>query len=200
MTSKPDIDIEVKNRDKVLLLISHICASQISNNQLVKHNTGVYLQKIPKNPINDLAVFPYDIAEDLDYNKIDLLSCPYPYDNISSMEELHSLLREPIDWNWFTNVEFVANLFHCGGRVNKDLTVADVISHYSPQSIEDIACLIAIKLPAKRHLIGESWEKIRKEIWLKDPEKRPQFRKSHGLAYALVVGLDARIKAKEMIS
>jgi hypothetical protein len=193
MTFKPDVDIEVKDRDSITTLLPHVAASQIAGNTLVKHNTGIYLQNIPVNPINGFSAFPYDIAEALNYQKIDLLQCPYPYNRITSMEHLQELLDSPIDWKWFRNVNFVSTLFHCGGTVNKKLSVADMIVFYEPKSITDIACLIAIKLPAKRDLIGESWNVIRERIWKK--VDGIYFKKSHSIAYALVVGLDARLKA-----
>ena len=44
----PDIDVDLKNRDDVLELLKHIPAS-IDDNK--KHNTGVYFNNIPSNPL-----------------------------------------------------------------------------------------------------------------------------------------------------
>jgi hypothetical protein len=165
--------------------------------RLGKHISGLYFQNIPVNPLNGCAAFPYDEAEDKGFYKIDLLSCPNPYDGIENMDELRLLLESPIDWDWFLYPKFVATLFHLNGIVYDDLTMAEVVSWYRPQSIDDLAVLIAVKLPAKKHLIGEPFEIIKANIWTKETDKGAQFKKSHSVAYALVVGLDARIKSIE---
>lgn len=191
----PDVDIEVINREKVVELFPDaIPASQIAGDRQVKHISGLYFQAIPVNPLNGLASLPYEEAEALGYYKVDLLSCPNPYDGIESMDELRSLIAAPIDWNWFIEPRFVSSLFHLNGTVIEELSMADVVAAYAPKSIEDLAALVAIKLPAKRYLIGEPWQTIREQIWQK-PKKGVWFKKSHSCSYAMVVTIDAQLKA-----
>jgi hypothetical protein len=193
----PDVDLEVVRRDEVAGLFgTAVPASQITNNRLVRHNTGLYFQDIPVNPLTGLAAFPYKLAEELGFLKIDLLSAPYPYEGVDSMDELRALLVEPIDWSWFKVPEFVATLFQFDGMVNADLTVGEVVAYYEPQSIDDLACLVAIIRPGKKHLIGEPWETVRAQIWDKEGRGH-QFKKSHAVAYALAVGIDARLKSPD---
>lgn len=190
----PDVDLEVLNREEVLTLFPEArVASQVVGDQIKRmrpHNSGIYFQNIPLNPLNNLAALPFKEAEDAGFHKIDLLSCPYPYNGIESMEELRTLLDEPIDWNWFTDVGFISTLFQVHDHINE-------VVHYAPQSIEDLACLIAIIRPAKQHLIGESWDTVRAKIWDQESHHKILFKKSHAIAYALAVALDARRKAKE---
>lgn len=196
MSDIPDVDIEVKNRDDVAKLFPEsIVASQVANNKLVRHNSGLYFQNIPIHPLTGLAALPYEEAEEIGFYKVDLLSCPFPYQDIDSMEDLRDLLDTPIDWTWFEDVGFVSTLFHLNGVVAEGITMADVVAYYKPQTIMDLAILIAIKLPAKKYLIGEPWEAIREAIWVKSLDGEPQFKKSHSVAYALAVGIDARMKA-----
>lgn len=189
MTDLPDIDIEVIDREAVIDLFPEITiASQVAGNKLVKH-VGVYFQKIPRNPLNDLSALPFKLAEKQGFHKIDVLSCPYPYEGIETMEQLQELLDTPINWDWFKDAEFNASLF----QLNK---YPDVVAHYMPQSIEDLACLVAIIRPQKQYLFGEPWETVRAKIWEKEPERKGKpFKKSHSVSYALIVGLDARLKA-----
>src|SRR6185437_13721446 len=91
--------------------------------------------------------------------------------------------------------DFVKTLFHFGGMVDRETTMADVVAAYEPQDIADLAHLVAIKLPAKKHLIGESWEMLRREMWIKDDQKRPQFKKAHSFSYSLAVVVDVQLKA-----
>jgi hypothetical protein len=196
MSDIPDVDIEVKNRDDVAKLFPEaIVASQIANNRLVRHNSGLYFQNIPVHPLSGLAALPYEEAEDIGFYKVDLLSCPFPYQDIESMEDLRDLLATPIDWMWFTDADFVSGLFHLNGAYDGEIRFADIVAAYEPKSIMDLAMLIAIKLPGKKHLIGEPWETVRGAIWVKETTGLPQFKKSHSVAYALAVGIDARMKS-----
>ena len=47
----PDIDIDLLDRDKALEKIKHVPASIYKESKLTKHNTGVYAQDIPKDPV-----------------------------------------------------------------------------------------------------------------------------------------------------
>ena len=200
MTDMPDVDVEVMHREDVVKLFpTAVPASQIAgtgaNTRLVRHISGLYFQDIPRNPLNGCAAFPKHEAEDFGFYSVDLLSCPHPYDGIETMDELRLLLDSPIDWDWFLDSKFVSTLFHFNGIVYDDLTMAEVVSWYRPGSISDLAVLVAIKLPAKKHLIGEDFEIVKTKIWTKEKDRGRQFRKSHSVAYAMVVGLDARLKA-----
>lgn len=197
MSDIPDVDIDLADREQVVELFADrvVPASLLMKNTLVRHNNGIYFQKIPRSPLNGLAVFPYQKAEELGYWKMDLLGNNV-YEQIGSMNELRRLIAEPIDWKWFTDPAFVRTLFHFGNIVNSTLTVAQMVANYAPHSMSDLACLLAIKNPGKKHLIGQPWKTIHEQIWLREPPERGmQFRKSHAVAYAHVVGIDARLKA-----
>ena len=63
MKSTTDIDIDVANRESVLNLFEHTPASLIKDKGFVKHNTGVYFHKMPKNPITGLATIDHKEAD-----------------------------------------------------------------------------------------------------------------------------------------
>lgn len=196
MTEIPDVDIDVADHDTAAALFADraVPASEYvkSEGVLVPHAAGVYLQKIPRHPVSRLAAFDYKLAESLGYYKFDLLTNSV-YQRVESVDHLRRLLAEPIDWNWFMDQRFVSTLFHLQ-------QMAETVSEYAPQSVLDLACMVAIKMPAKRYLIGEPWEVVREKIWLPEPEKGRMFKKSHAIAYGIVVGLDARLKAPEFFS
>lgn len=196
LTDLPDVDIEVNNRDEVVKLFpTAVPASLLNNTTFSMHQSGIYFQNIPVNPFNGFASYHHKNAEKFGFYKIDLLKAPYPYDGIGSMAELQVLLAQPINWSWFLRPDFTITLFHLGGVYTKERNIADVVAQYAPTSLLDIACLIALKMPAKRHLIDETWAVVREDIWTRDPKGRQQFKKSHAVAYAHTVGLDARRKA-----
>ena len=56
MKVQTDIDIDVIDRDSVLTHFRHITASIKKKNEYTKHNSGVYLQPIPYDPVVVLQV------------------------------------------------------------------------------------------------------------------------------------------------
>lgn len=193
----PDVDLDVANRDAAIgALKGFVLASQLNADTLRPHPTGLYLQRMPQDPITGLAAFPYDVAEEFGFYKIDVLSNSV-YHGIDHEDHLLDLLDEPIKWEWFLDQDFTRTLFHFGGMVEGDLSMAEVVASYAPCSVDDLACLMAIKLPAKKYLIGEHWDEVRKRIWVKEPSGKPQFKKSHAVSYALAVTVDAKLKAPD---
>ena len=58
-----DIDIDTGDRNNILKLIKHIPASILRDGNFVKHNTGVYVNPIPYNPLTGLSNIDYEAAE-----------------------------------------------------------------------------------------------------------------------------------------
>ena len=70
-----DIDIDFADRQGILKLIDCVPAMQIKNNEVRKHNSGVYVTAIPYDPINDCASIDYKSAEERGYFKLDFFEC-----------------------------------------------------------------------------------------------------------------------------
>jgi DNA polymerase III alpha subunit len=183
----PDIDIDFFDRDIALKVIKHIPASRIENNQIKKHNTGVYLQTIPTDAVTRLASLDYDDAEKRGYFKVDFLNVGI-YKDIKSEEEIVSLLKiEPL-WDLLEQKEFCDLIFHVNGY-------HDLIARLKPKSIDQLAMFLAILRPGKKHLISkcenEGWDSVSNEIWEKTDDSY-SFKKSHAIAYshAIVVQMN----------
>jgi hypothetical protein len=56
-----------------------------------------------------------------------------------------------------------------------------------PKTIEQLAAVLAMIRPAKRHLVGETWEKVMKEVWIKPTDNSYYFKKAHAVSYAMAV-------------
>ena len=69
-----DIDIDLADRDQLLKLIKVTAARQVNNDQVRRHNSGVYVTEIPQDPVHACAAIDYETAVDLGYFKIDLLN------------------------------------------------------------------------------------------------------------------------------
>ena len=57
------------------------------------------------------------------------------------------------------------------------------IKKLKPRNIQQLAAVLAIIRPAKRHLQYSDWDTIFKEVWIK-PEEGYFFKKAHAVAYA----------------
>jgi hypothetical protein len=174
-----DIDIDFANRDLALNILDHIKASRKENNQLVGHNTGVYFHNIPHNPVTNLSTIDYKEAEDRGYFKIDFLNVSI-YKDILTDNHLHQLMdTEPL-WDLLLQDDFSSLLFHVNGH-------GSILREMVPQSIEQLAAVLAMIRPAKRYLIGKDWNTVMGEVWLKPENDEYYFKKAHAVAYAVAI-------------
>jgi hypothetical protein len=186
----PDIDIDFFDRTKVLDVFEHRVAMRRHNNEEVKHNTGVYFTEIPHNPFTNLSTIDYETAEERGYFKVDFLNVSM-YDGIEDEEHLIKLVTSEPNWNLLAYKEIVDQLFHINNHF-------DIVNKLKPTSIEQLAAVLAIIRPAKRHLADSDWATINKEVWTKTDEGY-FFKKSHAVAYAhaIVVQLNALCEQAE---
>jgi DNA polymerase III alpha subunit len=174
----PDIDIDFYDREQALKHFNYVPASRIEDGVIKKHNTGIYLQNIPKDPVSGLSSIDYENAEDRGYFKIDFLNVSI-YKDIKSEDEIRRLLDvEPL-WDLLEQKEFCDLIFHVNGY-------HDVIARLKPRSIEHLAMFLALLRPGKKHLISKcqenGFDSIKDEIWVKTDDY--SFKKSHAIAYA----------------
>jgi hypothetical protein len=175
----PDIDIDFTDRDSALKLFKHVGASRVENNRLVKHNTGVYLHEVPVNALTGLCAVPYDDAEQREYFKIDFLNVGL-YNGIKNEDHLvHLMNQEPL-WDLLLQDDFTSLLFHVNGH-------GSILKEMQPKSIEQLAAVLGIIRPAKRHLIGKDWITVMLEVWTKPETDDYYFKKSHATAYAVAI-------------
>jgi hypothetical protein len=176
----PDVDIDFANREDILRLLPHVPAMQVMNTgQKQKHKTGVYFHPIPTDPFTGWADIDYQSAEQEGYFKVDLLNVSL-YQQVKSKEHLDTLaVQEPI-WDLLQINDFVDMLFHLKGH-------AEVLKKTCPQSVEQLAAVLAMIRPAKRYLIGKPWNTIMNEVWTKPESDEYYFKKSHATAYAVAI-------------
>jgi DNA polymerase III alpha subunit len=175
----PDIDIDFVDRDRALQHIKHIPASRVDDGKLVKHNTGIYLHRVPVNAVSGICSVPYNEAENLDYFKIDFLNFNV-YKEIKNEDHLNQLLDQEPLWDLLEQEDFVNLLVHVNGH-------AYILKQMKPKNIEQLAAVLAMIRPAKRYLIGKDWKTVLSEIWEKPNTDEYYFKKSHAIAYATVI-------------
>ena len=175
----PDIDIDFLDRDAALRLFKHTVASRIDNTKLVKHNTGVYLHDVPVDAVSNLCAVPYEQAEEQSFFKIDFLNVGI-YKDVRDESHLKTLMETEPLWALLEQDDFSSLLFHVNGH-------GGILRQMKPTTILQLAAVLAMIRPAKRHLIGENWTTVMETIWTKPEDGEYYFKKAHAVAYAMAV-------------
>jgi hypothetical protein len=175
----PDIDIDFIDREQALKLFKHTVASRNDNGRSVKHNTGVYLHEVPVDAVSGLCSVPYEQAEEQEFFKIDFLNVSI-YKGVRNEDHLIQLMETEPLWDLLLQDEFNNLLFHVNGH-------GSILREMQPTSIEQLAAVLAMIRPAKRHLIGKDWSTVMTEVWTKPETNDYFFKKSHATAYAVAI-------------
>lgn len=192
MKFKSDIDIDLGDRSAALAVLQHIPASIHRDGTIAKHNSGIYVSEIPVDPYTSLASIDYKVAEDRGYIKVDLLNVSL-YTQIKSQEHLSQLMdTEPL-WDLLLDRDFCSMLLHIGNHYDTLLKMSEPVT-----SIETLAQFLAVIRPAKRHLIGKSWDEVSKTIWDKPADDEYYFKKSHAIAYAHLVAVHINLICEQL--
>jgi hypothetical protein len=174
-----DIDIDFPDRKKILDIIRHIPA-RLEDGK--KHNTGVYCHSIPYNPLTDTASIDYKSAEERGYFKIDFLNVG-AYNGVKDEEHLVELLNAEPLWDLLYEKDVCDQLFHINGYHN-------LLAELKPKSIVELATVLAMIRPGKKHLVPvckeQGFQAINDEIWTKS-EDAYFFKKAHAISYASVI-------------
>tara|TARA_R110000868_G_scaffold22642_3_gene92768 strand:- start:9942 stop:10532 length:591 start_codon:yes stop_codon:yes gene_type:complete len=188
-----DVDIDVARRDQALQGIKHVSASLIRNDQLEKHNTGVYFHGVPQDPVTGYCSLPYKQAQEQGWFKIDILNVNV-YEKVRSPQHLQELCDREFSWELMTHPEFVSQLVHLHNH-------ADLVCELAPVCIEDIARILALIRPGKKWLINRCRQKglasAEPEIW-QPSDQGFHFKKSHSFGYAMLVKVHAEIIIDEI--
>jgi len=177
-----DIDIDMADRQQLLSLIKSTPARQETNDQVRRHNSGVYMTDIPWDPVNQCAAIDYETAEQLGYFKIDLLNMsvyqlirdPVHYDDM--------LTREPAWQRLWNDSNWASQLVHIGNYT-------ELLANMRPDSIPRMAAFISIIRPGKAHLQNKPWNKVFESVWDGDDSRGFVFKHAHAIGYAALVAL-----------
>jgi hypothetical protein len=177
-----DIDIDFFDRTQALNILKHVDARLDTDK---KHNTGVYFQTIPHNPITGISTIDYKTAEQRGYFKLDFLNVKV-YQGVNSKQHLKQLMQQEPLWDLLLQDEFTDLLFHVNGH-------GSVLRQMKPTSIEQLAAVLAMIRPAKRYLIGKDWSDVMNEVWLRPEGDEYFFKKSHATAYAVAIAVQMNL-------
>lgn len=183
-----DIDVDFKDRQQALAILPHIPALMQQHGQAVRHNTGVYFQSIPTNPLNGLASIPFRDADAMNYFKIDFINNSV-YEFVVDHDHLDRLLATEPVWDLLADREIVGMLAH----IHEHFEIVDTIK---PQSVDDLAVILALIRPGKRALLNKSRAEIDAEIWNAPLDGSYHFKKAHAYAYAVSITVQLNLLAE----
>lgn len=181
-----DIDIDFADRQRILDLIPHVPARQETDGQPRRHNSGVYVTDIPRDPVLDCAAIDYETAEARGYFKLDFLNMTV-YQLIRDPAHYEWILSQPVPWHraW-TDPVWARQLVHVGNY-------SDLLSAMRPDSVPRMAAFISIIRPGKAHLQRQSWDRVFESVWDGDTSRGYTFKKAHAISYAMLVALHMRL-------
>lgn len=181
-----DIDIDFANRDHALGLIHHVPARQMHEGRARRHNSGIYVQNIPLDPMLQCSSIDYEEAEQRGYFKIDFLNMSV-YQMIKDPAHYQQVLDSPVPWSMlWEDVEKSRGLVHVGNYT-------DLLVSMRPDSIPRMAAFISIIRPGKAHLQNRPWNEVFESVWNGDDSRGYTFKKSHAISYAALVALHMRL-------
>jgi len=185
-----DIDLDFADRNKILSLIQHTPARQLHQEQVRRHNSGVYVTDIPYDPVNQCAAIDYESAEARGYFKIDFLNMSV-YQLIRDQAHYDQLLAQEPDWaRLWTDTAWASQLVHVGNYT-------DLLKTMRPDSIPRMAAFISIIRPGKAHLQNQLWDQVFESVWDGDTSRGYTFKRSHSISYAALVALHMNLLSQD---
>jgi hypothetical protein len=139
----------------------------------------VYFQNIPKFPLEGYSTIDHKQAEQEGWFKVDFLNASV-YNDIIDETHLNKLVDTEPMWELFEHKEVVQQLFHLSNHYG-------IVKQHLPTSLDQLAMILAIIRPGKRHLVGKSWKEIESDVWVKPDDGTYFFKKSHSYGYALAI-------------
>jgi hypothetical protein len=191
MKFKSDIDIDVADRDRALAVLEHTAASIVRDGRIAKHNTGVYFTSIPVDPVTGRASIDYEAAEERGYVKIDILNVGL-YQQVKSDQHLQDLMAQEPAWDRLYDPEFCARLIHIGAHYDTLIRMPEAVN-----SIPRLAMFLAVIRPAKRHLIGRTWQEVAETVWERPTDDSYYFKKAHAVGYAHLVAVNINLISEQ---
>lgn len=188
-----DIDIDCADRQPLLACVKHVSATIYKQGEPHRHNTGVYFHTVPELPFQSWCSMGYEQAEHAGCYKIDLLH-NHVYQGVRSEQHLVQLMNTEPMWELLTHEEVCKDLVHVHNHVK-------LVQLLRPQSVTELAMLLALIRPGKRHLVSKceqsGWNSLEPEIWQVD-NSGYAFKKSHAISLAMTIIMQLNLQIEQL--
>jgi len=188
-----DIDIDTVPSFNPLSIFPWVRSSVVRDQTLTPHPCGFHPQFIPKDFQTGLSAIPYDKAEDLGFMKLDFLHL-HVYEHFNSRREIEQLLEVEPDWGILLLPEKQTKLFQLAKH-------GEILNAIRPKNIEELADVLALIRPGKSQyvkLYKSQKENTRRILYAKG-EDGFSFKRSHAIAYAMVIVLQLHLMGAGII-
>lgn len=176
-----DVDIDVQS---TTVRENYGTKAMIYNKEterVLPHQSGVYLESVPVDTLTGWAAFDYEYGDEHGFLKVDILT-NRSYDMFRSKAEVVTALNQEPEWNKLLDESFVKKLPHIANHF-------DLVKKVKPQSIEELADVLALMRPSKIHMTDQYLKNrtsTRRRLYLR-PADGIFFKKSHAIAYAAMI-------------
>lgn len=177
-----DIDIDVNSGTKKTKYGVRAMVYNKDTEKILPHPSGVHITDIPVDGMTGNAAIDHELSDELGFLKVDLLTNA-SYDVFATKDEVVRMSQMEPDWDWFLDENIVKTLPHIANHF-------DVVEKVTPRSIDDLADILALIRPGKRHLLDnyvKNKEAVRRELYRRSSNKKAYFKKSHSYSYALMI-------------
>lgn len=177
-----DVDIDVKSHTEKDRYGVRAIIYDSETLAVRPHPSGYFVEcAMPVDGMTGNAALDYKDAEERGFIKVDILTNS-AYDGFNSKQDVLNALDAEPDWDSLKDPEFVAQLPHIADHF-------DVVEQVSPQSIDDLADVLALIRPGKMHLLSDYLENkalVRQNLYRR-PKTGMFFKKSHSYSYAAMI-------------
>ena len=177
-----DVDIDVSAECKRENFGTRSMIYNKETQRVLPHPSGIYLEAVPVDELTKNCAFDYNYGDSLGFMKVDILT-NRSYNNFKNKSELTKFANMEPDWDKFMDEAMVAKLPHIANHF-------DTVSKIRPQTIEELADIIALIRPAKIRLIPDYRKKtkaVRHRLYKRPIDQSAYFKKSHAIAYAVMI-------------
>lgn len=196
-----DVDIDVRDSKEVISQLPCIRSTELINSDgLIVHKSGVHFDNIPYDPCTGYASISYKEAEELGYQKVDILS-QSAYKYVRDREHLIELMNIEPDWDLLLEPDIVNEL----SQIKKHGMLLKV---WKPKNVHQLAMFIAMIRPGKSKCKSmNTWEEVERDIWNYDTieldasgKKQRYFKKPHAYAYSKMIMVQMNALVEYLIS
>lgn len=178
-----DVDIDVKGGVERSEWGVRCSIYDEDSKRLSPHPSGVIIEDVPTDPITRLSCIDYKECDRLGLYKVDILTNT-SYNNFESHEEMEKYRDSPTNWELLLDENVCKSLPHVANHY-------DVVKLIKPKSVEELAHVLALVRPGKKHLLDDYMNPVKKKLTInnifRDTKDGMYFKKSHAISYAVMI-------------